>query len=198
MTASFFCRYFQHPPRYQILHCLRNKVIGGTSVFVDALRAASTLRETNPSDFDILSTTPVAFHYINDGHHLRYEHPTIELGDPQTNDVDRPIAHVNYSPPFQAPLLLSSTPPAFYSALARFVALIEDPANTFRYTLKEGEAVLFDNRRVLHARTAFHDRESDENNQEDTNRWLKGCYLEADALLDRGRVLRKQLEQECI
>ena len=54
--------------------------------------------------------------------------------------------------------------------------------------------MLFDNRRVLHARTAFTEREA-ENNDGETNRWLKGCYLEADAVLDRGRVLRKLLEE---
>jgi len=112
-----------------------------------------------------------------------------------TNGAGRPIDHINYSPPFQAPLLLSSTPPAFYPAFARFAQLLNDPANTFKYTLEEGDAVLFDNRRVLHARTAFHDGEGDDNKQEDTNRWLKGCYLEADALLDRARVLRTKAEQ---
>lgn len=63
------------------------------------------------------------------------------------------------------------------------------------YTLKEGDAVLFDNRRVLHARTAFHDRGSRDRTNEvkegEPNRWLKGCYLEADAIMDRRRVLER-------
>ena len=70
--------------------------------------------------------------------------------------------------------------------------MLEDPAVRYEYLLKEGDAVLFDNRRVLHARTAFTEREA-ESNDEETNRWLKGCYLEADAVLDRGRVLRTNL-----
>jgi alpha-ketoglutarate-dependent taurine dioxygenase len=98
------------------------------------------------------------------------------------------VNHVNYSPPFQAPLPLS-TPPAFYAALTRFAKLLNEPVNMYRYTLQEGDAVLFDNRRVLHARTTFSDIEGTEDEGE-TNRWLKGCYLEADALLDRGRMLR--------
>ncbi|KAH9921815.1 taurine catabolism dioxygenase TauD, TfdA family-domain-containing protein [Fomitopsis serialis] len=154
--------YFQHPPRFQILHSLRNRVDGGASYF--------TLRETHPEDFSVLADTPVAFHYINDGHHLHHSHPTIQLASPQadsTPDTPRPIAHVNYSPPFQAPLPLS-TPPVFYPALERFVGLLEDPALRFEYLMREGDAVVFDNRRVLHARTAFKDREGD-----------SGCYLEA-------------------
>ncbi|TFK41683.1 gamma-butyrobetaine hydroxylase [Crucibulum laeve] len=189
--------YFQHPPRYQILHCLRNRVRGGTSIFVDALHAASTLRKTHPEEFNILTNTPVPFHYINDGHHLHYEHPTIELakiGSSSSSNFERPISHINYSPPFQAPLLLS-TPTSFFSALRRFSELLNDPENTYEYTLKEGDAALFDNRRVLHARTAFYDLEGDEGEAGETNRWLKGCYLEADAIMDRGRVLKGKIER---
>ncbi|KAJ6625129.1 hypothetical protein B0H10DRAFT_1783626 [Mycena sp. CBHHK59/15] len=177
--------YFKNPPKYQILHCLRNKVKGGTSIFVDALHAASTLRDKDPALFEVLTKTLVPFHYINDGHHLHYEHPTIEL-------VNGTIQQINYSPPFQAPLLVD-TPTAFYVALAEFAKLLGDPANTYQYTLQEGDAVIFDNRRVLHARTAFSDIEG-LGNEGEPSRWLKGCYFEADALLDRGRMLRKDVD----
>lgn len=183
--------YFAHPPRFQILHCLRNRVDGGASYFVDALHASESLRESHPEDFSILTETPVAFHYINDGHHLHYSHPTIQLAPPLAG-APRPIAHINYSPPFQAPLPLS-TPPAFYSALSRFVDVLERPTLRFEYLLREGDAVLFDNRRVLHARMAFKDRDNNPGSNASPNRWLKGCYLEADAVLDRGRVLRERL-----
>ncbi|KAJ7243601.1 Clavaminate synthase-like protein [Mycena haematopus] len=176
--------YFKNPPKYQILHCLRNKVIGGVSLFVDAFHAAATLRSQDPTLFNVLATTPVPFHYINDGHHLHYEHPTIELSP------SGEMTQINYSPPFQAPLLLG-TPPIFYEALARFAALLEDPERVYWYLLREGDAVIFDNRRVLHARTAFSEKEGEEAKDGEPNRWLKGCYFEADALLDRGRMLRK-------
>ncbi|KXN85150.1 Trimethyllysine dioxygenase, mitochondrial [Leucoagaricus sp. SymC.cos] len=190
---------FQYPPRYQVLHCLRNRVHGGTSLFVDALGAAETLRKTRPNYFDVLTKTPVAFHYINDGHHVHGEHPTIELAPPTTaiplSSSQRPIVHINYSPPFQAPLPLD-TPMEFYPALKEFSKLLNDPDNAYEYTLKEGDAVLFDNRRVLHARTAFYDKEEDGQKlkEGEPNRWLKGCYLEADAIMDRGRVLRTKIE----
>lgn len=148
------------------------------------------LRSTHPDDFALLTTTPVEFHYVNDGHHLHRSHPTIEL----TSSGE--ISHINYSPPFQAPLALD-TPKAFYSALKRFADLLNDPANTYEYTLKEGDAVMFDNRRVLHARTAFSDKERAEGDEDgEPNRWLKGCYLEADALLDRLRVLKTKLSKD--
>ncbi|KAJ7802519.1 gamma-butyrobetaine hydroxylase [Mycena olivaceomarginata] len=178
--------YFKNPPKYQILHCLRNNVVGGASFFVDAFHAATTLRAQDPALFDVLATTPVPFHYINDGHHLHHEHPTIELSPSGA------IAQINYSPPFQAPLR-RETPPIFYEALARFARLLEEKERVYEYLLREGDAVIFDNRRVLHARKAFSDKEGQEGKDGEPNRWLKGCYFEADALLDRGRMLRKGL-----
>lgn len=171
---------------------MRNRVEGGTSIFVDAAHVASKLRVEDPAAFGILSSTPVAFHYVNDGHHLHHSHPTIQLSrfpSPITGELS--VEFINYSPPFQAPLAIE-TPTEFYPALAKFATMLEDPAVRYEYLLKEGDAVLFDNRRVLHARTAFTEREA-ESNDEETNRWLKGCYLEADAVLDRGRVLRTNL-----
>jgi len=187
--SSSVKRYFQHPPKYQILHCLRNRVQGGKSTFVDGLHAASILLETHPSDFEVLATTPVAFHYINDSHHLHHVHPTIELSRPFSGAV----GHINYSPPFQAPLPLS-TPGGFYPALQQFTKILNDPEHSYQYTLQEGDAVIFDNRRVLHARTAFSNIEGQVRVGE-ANRWLKGCYLEADSLMDRERVLSTNFEQ---
>jgi len=186
--------YFQHPPRYQILHCLRNQVICGTSIFVDALHVARKLRESHPADFDILTKTPVPFHYVVDGHHLHHEHRTIELTSPSifsTSSSEPQISHLNYSPPFQAPLFLN-TPMEFYSALARFAKMLNDPMNVYKYTLREGDTVMFDNRRVLHARTAFRDKPGVEMKRGEINRWLQGCYLQAEDLADRVRVLRRE------
>lgn len=168
---------------------------GGTSLFVDGLRAANRFREAYPTDFDVLTKTLVPFHYINDGNHLHYEHPTIELDDRAPAGVDpKPVRFVNFSPPFQAPLP-PSTPSEFYSALSRFAALLDERESTFAYTLREGDAVLFDNRRVFHARTSFEANESDDSDAGETNRWLKGCYLEADAVLNKRRVLEQKISE---
>jgi len=153
------------------------------------------MRTKNPDSFDILTSTPVSFHYINDGHHLHHQHPTIELSThPSSSPPSTPIAYINYSPPFQAPLPLS-TPATFYPALSHFTRLINDTENTHAYTLKEGDAVIFDNRRVLHGRTAFREADEYAGDEGEADRWLKGCYVEADALFDRGRTLGNRAEQ---
>ena len=111
------------------------------------------------------------------------------------------LDYVNYSPPFQAPLPVNA-PPDLFNALAQFSKLIKRPEGRYVYRLQEGDAVLFDNRRVLHARTAFKEWQDHQRPkgvpqtcEGESSRWLKGCYLEADALLDRMRVLKAQLEE---
>jgi gamma-butyrobetaine dioxygenase len=158
-------------------------------MFVDALNAANTLRTSSPSHFNVLTTTPVSFHYINDGHHQHFDHPTIQLGSFPDETGALPVKYVNYSPPFQAPLRLS-TPPQFYDALEAFVEILESPENRYEYLLREGDVVVFDNRRVLHARTAFISKNPGDDG--DTDRWLKGCYVEAESVSDRARVLRSK------
>ncbi|GJE97653.1 Clavaminate synthase-like protein [Phanerochaete sordida] len=192
--------HFQHPPRYQLLHCLRNRVQGGTSVFVDSLHAANRLYETHPADFALLATTPVPFQYIVNGKHIHDAKPTLELDlagytGAHTGPGAPRVRFVNYSPPWQAPLPVG-TPPAFYGALARFAALLDDPAMAYQYTLREGDGVLFDNRRVLHARTAFSERPGAPRVPGEPSRWLKGCYFDADEVLTRRRMLEKELMGE--
>jgi alpha-ketoglutarate-dependent taurine dioxygenase len=191
-------RYFEEPPRYQLLHCLRNRVAGGSSIFVDGLHSAFTLSREHPAHFATLATTPIPFHYINDGHHLHHSHCTFELrpcleseGQKEENTVfvgvkHHKIASINYAPPFQAPLPVTASNGVF-EALENFSSILEDPQNRFEYLLKEGDVAIFDNRRVLHGRREF--VELNEGKEGETNRWLKGCYLEEDAVLDKRRVL---------
>lgn len=134
--------------------------------------------------------TPVGFHYQNDGRHYRYTHPTLELAAPSSGHAGEPTASgmprltaVNYSPPFQSPLPLSPSPQMdseqrrrqFYTALKRFADLTL--LDEFRYErlLAEGDCVIFDNRRVLHARRGFEwNQEEEGSGTGKVKRWLKG------------------------
>ncbi|KAG8875942.1 hypothetical protein FRB98_007522 [Tulasnella sp. 332] len=174
--------YLSSPPRYQLLHCLRNRnVIGGRSLFVDGIYAAQTLYNEDRKAFEALRDTDVRFHYHNDGHHLTKIHRTFVV-DPNSNTSMPNITAINYSPPFQAPLSLQTTPPEFYPALQKFAALLRRPEARYEFLMQEGDVVCFDNRRVLHARGAFTD-------SPESVRWLKGAYVEADDIVDKVRVL---------
>jgi gamma-butyrobetaine dioxygenase len=71
------------------------------------------------------------------------------------------------------------------------------------YNLAEGDALIFDNRRLVHGRTAFRymteeerRRSGREGDADEPDRWLKGCYLGADAVMDRVRVLKTRFALE--
>jgi gamma-butyrobetaine dioxygenase len=66
--------------------------------------------------------------------------------------------------------------------------------------MEEGDLVLFDNRRVLHARRAFRDWTDAEKEERgitipegEPSRWLKGCYLDGEVVWDKLVVLNKQV-----
>lgn len=196
--------YFQNPPRFQLLHMLRKRVQGGESMFVDSFRVAEQLWVEDREAFDILASTPVAFHYENAGEHYYYTHPTIELAHdaeafagPSHGASGMPrIVAVNYSPPFQAPLPLHAPGlrtrkerEAFYRALNAFAARTLSPELMYTHSLEEGECVVFDNRRVLHARRGFEWNATEPSGE--VGRWLKGTYVEGDALWSRWRALRE-------
>src|SRR5271170_4455709 len=98
--------YYNSPPGLQFLHCLRNSVTGGSSIFVDSFRAASLLRLRSNHAYQSLINNPVQFHYLNDSKHYYFSRPTIVPTSPSTPDE---IDHINYAPPFQAPFELEMT-----------------------------------------------------------------------------------------
>jgi gamma-butyrobetaine dioxygenase len=73
-------------------------------------------------------------------------------------------------------------PPAFYPAFDRFRTVAEDERNIFRFLLPQDGAVLFDNRRILHARRPF----------DDPRRHVVGCYFDDDELRGTFRMLARQ------
>lgn len=172
-------RYFSSPPRFQALHCLRNRVQGGSSYFADSFYAARHIQHNDPHTASILSRYPLDFEYDNDGHYLRCRHFIM-------NNLDSLRSHVNWSPPFQGKMRRVAPPRVpvkqaykaekeFYEALAKFEETLGRPDVQYEFTMKEGDLVFFDNRRVLHARREYGEGE----------RWLKGCYLDGEVVWDR-------------
>ncbi|WFD32334.1 heme o synthase [Malassezia sp. CBS 17886] len=178
--------YFQNPPRFQLLHMLRKKVTGGQSLFVDSFQVAQRMWDEHRAQWEALAHAPVAFHYHNAGEHYYYTHPTLERAQPSEGHEGPPpdgtsmprLVAVNYAPPFQAPLPLhapSLDTPAkrmlFYEALQTFARLTHDRTMQFEHALEPGDCVLFDNRRVLHARKGFDWDAGDSSGV--IGRWLK-------------------------
>ncbi|KAE8552394.1 hypothetical protein TMatcc_002439 [Talaromyces marneffei ATCC 18224] len=180
--------YVHNPPGYQLLHCLRNSCEGGESLFVDAFGAA---RDLDRKSWETLSAHNVPYHYNHKENYYRTTRPVLEIPDNGNSANDRTLTHVNYSPPFQGPYhIKSSESPEwpvkmkdYLSAIREFEKRIEDPQRIFELKLEPGQCVIFENRRVLHARRAF-DTSSGE-------RWLAGTYVDEDAVHSKMFILKR-------
>jgi gamma-butyrobetaine dioxygenase len=169
-------------PTVQLLHCLSNAVDGGESGLVDGFHAAALLRAENPSAFEILTRTPVTFQFSDTDTELATTRPMIGL-DP----VGR-IREIRFNNRSMQPLRL---PPeqtaAFYAAYRAFADILYRPELMVTFRLSPGDCVVFDNTRLLHARTGFADS---------GDRHLQGCYADLDSFASQLKVLRGQLAAE--
>ncbi len=165
-------------PGVQLLHCLTNRSTGGKSTLVDGLAVAEALRARDPAAYRILSTTPVRFAYTHADTHLIDYAPIIE------HDAGAQVVGIRFSPKLDfVPLLPEDQLDAFYRARRLLDAMLVSPEFEIRFLLEDGDLVMFDNRRLLHGRTAFDPQEG--------LRHLQGCYIDIDSLRSLYRVLHQ-------
>ena len=166
-------------PTIQLLHCLQNAAEGGDSGLVDGFYAASLLREKNPEAFQVLTRTPVPFEFSDARTVLRAERPIIDV-DPFGRI--REVRFNNRS--IQALTLPAEQLVAFYDAYRYFAELIDQPELRLDLRLNPGDCLVFDNVRLLHARTAY---------AESGARHLQGCYADLDSLFSAEAMLRREV-----
>ncbi|MGE7435324.1 2-trimethylaminoethylphosphonate dioxygenase [Kitasatospora sp. NPDC001175] len=165
-------------PTLQLLHCLRNDATGGDSGLVDGFRAAALLREEAPEDFAVLTGTPVPFAFRDRRSELRAERPLIEV------DALGRIREVRFNNRSIGTLRLPAAElDAFYAAYRRFARITLRPELQLTFRLVPGDCLVFDNTRLLHARTAF---------AQDGHRHLQGCYADLDSLASTLAVLERR------
>ncbi len=153
--------YRDPTPSVQVLHCLKPAHAGGATRLSDGVAAGEWLRENHPDDFELLCSTPVDFRFRDDEVDLRATRSVISL---RANGSIGQVAFNNRS-------LVTPQTTRFATALGRFSDRLDFEA--IELTLKSGEAIVFDNRRVLHARTGF---------DPSSGRHLQGCYIDIDAI----------------
>jgi alpha-ketoglutarate-dependent taurine dioxygenase len=121
------------------------------------------------------------------------------------------VEAVSWAPPFQAPFSLRHQPDyppeslddgittaqclnshtsRWHEAGQKFNELIHDKEAIYERYMKSGQCVIFDNRRVLHARTAF---DVDDAGKE---RWLRGAYIDKDPFISRLTVLEDDAQRQ--
>lgn len=165
--------YSADAPGLQLLHCLAFDGTGGESTMVDGFRVAAQLRVAEPELYDVLATVEVPGRYVGDGAHLVARRPVLRHGR------DGLLEQVSFNNADRAPF---SLPPdemrAFYGALRAFGQRVDDERLQWRRVIRPGEAMLFDNWRVLHGRLAY-----------TGHRHLCGGYVNREDFLSRRRVL---------
>jgi trimethyllysine dioxygenase len=165
--------YSHDAPGLQMLHCLRFDGSGGSSTLVDGFAIAAHLRTHEPDTHRVLSTVDIPGHYLGDDAHLRSARPVLR------HDRHGVLRQVSYNTADRAPFLLAADEMnVLYDALAAFDALTNDTTRQWQHVLRPGEALLFDNWRVLHGRHAY-----------EGTREMCGAYLNREDFESRLRTL---------
>jgi trimethyllysine dioxygenase len=169
--------YSHDAPGLQLLHCLEFDGTGGVSTMVDGFRLASELRADAPEHFALLAGVAVPGQYLGDGSHLMAARPVFR------HDHTGELVQVSFNNGDRAPFLLPHDEMvAWYEAMRAFDLMANDEAYQWQHVLRPGEAMLFDNWRVLHGRTAYTGR-----------RRMCGAYLNHEDFESRLRLGRPVL-----
>ena len=146
---------------------------------MDGFAVAEALRERHPDHFATL--TRVRWCYANTARTSDYVwfDPMIKL------DANGEFDEVRIADFLRGPLMapFDDVEPA-YAALMALQRLLREPEFALRFSYAPGDLVIFDNRRLLHARDAF-------DVSQGGSRWLQGCYLERDEARSRLRMLKR-------
>lgn len=169
-TDSTYC----NDAPVQLLHCIYFEGEGGESTIADSFNVAAELKKRFPQHYATLSTVKVPGQYIGDGAHLMAARPVLRHDDKGN------LVQVSFNNADRAPFLL---PPdemvAFYDALREFDNLSNEHSLQWRHQLAPGEAMLFDNWRVMHGRASYQG-----------GRTLCGAYLNHEDIESKIRLLR--------
>ncbi len=166
------------PPGFQLLHCLVNTCGGGLSTMADGYAVVQYLQDHEPEHYEALTTLNWVFFNRSPQHDHRWSGPIIDATTPGA-----PLTLRAFHPVRGFPDMPIADQPRAYAALRAFSQLGGSDAFQIRYPFRPGDLVMFDNRRILHGRTAI-----------DANggrRELHGTYIDHDEVYSRLRVLTR-------
>ena len=167
------------PPGINVLGCIRPADDGGDSILVDGFRLGEVLRADDPEAFALLARTPNVFHRVH-GDQLDQRCYTRMFALDERQNIVGVRIHTRSSGPMDLPADLVEP---FFAAYHKLSALMTAPENQARFALQAGETVLFDNQRVLHARTSF----------SGADRHLQICNVAREQFHQRLRLLARSM-----
>ncbi|MCM2129950.1 TauD/TfdA family dioxygenase [Larsenimonas rhizosphaerae] len=172
---------WHQPPDIQLLYCLENDAQGGGSTFADGYAVAEDLRIHAPEAFRRLADTPIDFRFQDSEQDITFRAPVIGV------DHQDKVTEIRFNNWIRDALDLPLEEiTLWYEAYLAFWQRLKNPLFRHELALAPGQMIAFDNRRVLHGRSAF--------NPETGRRHLQGCYLDRDMIHSRFRVLSRACE----
>ncbi|KAG6828647.1 hypothetical protein H0H92_007161 [Tricholoma furcatifolium] len=182
--------YFTDPCGLQLFHLLSHtEGSGGASLLVDGFYAASILKDVHPEAYELLSKIHIPAHAAGDSSVTYRPHPhtgypvlghetlTGELIQVRWNNDDRSVMN-NLDPHLVD---------GWYNAIRAWNKCVTSPDSEFWLQLQPGTAVLFDNYRVLHGRSAFTGK-----------RRMCGAYIGGDEFRSKLAVLEERFAPNAI
>ena len=165
-------------PGIQLLHCLQSSPGGGDNVLIDGFAAAGSVRAEDPLAYATLTSTSLTFRYDDAATSLRASGPIITVN---TRGDVRAIRWNDRS--IEPPAVETRAVGEVYRALRVFATTLDRPELHLHLKLEQGDCIIFDNTRILHARTAFDGGSG--------ARHLQGCYADLDGLASAVAVLER-------
>jgi gamma-butyrobetaine dioxygenase len=146
---------------------------------IDGFAATAIVRDEDPSAFATLTSTSFTFRYDDAATSLRASAPIITVN---TRGDVRAIRWNDRSiePPAVEPQAVGEV----YRAMRVFATTLDRAELHLHLRLEPGDCMIFDNTRILHARTAFDGGSG--------ARHLQGCYADLDGLASVVAVLERR------
>lgn len=158
---------------------------------MDGFKIAEEIRKKSPHHFKVLSTIPLTYHFTDNKHRLVNSNPVFVLDGPSGqvkrvhfNDADRlPLNSAQVESLQQLGMAGERVSPMhqLYESMREFIKTSRDESLVYRFQLEPGRLLLFNNHRLLHARTAF-----------TGVREMAGCYVNKEDYDSKVAVLSKK------
>ena len=187
-------------PDFQLLHALQHceceadeigcSTCSVTNQFADAFAVAEKIRTSYPAYFEALRSVPVRFENDGGGNASAiYTISSIIEASGRTSDCvgAKCIKAVRFSAKSGMYTMKSPGIEAFYEARRLFsqMAHKDNWGMRIHTQLRPGDIILFDNKRILHARSSVA--------ATDGQRHLQGCYLNRDGLMFNLERIRRMV-----
>ena len=173
--------YYETPPGYQFLHCLVNTAEGGKSSAVDGFAVAEYLKKNDKDTFDLLTRVPLKWKdndWTQKTRRIFHSTAITLTKDKDYNDIRFSVATMDALDCH--PDLMEQV----YKVHHKFGTLLHDDKFVIKFRLEPGDIFSFNNRRVLHGRTAFDAKSGD--------RHLQGYYMDRDEIIGRLNFLKNK------